>query len=172
MIDDLKKTDWSRVDRSGSGRNLPEVIPTDPEALAPAPSQTVGGVLQRLKEGKIVRQAALQELEVITTARLNVLTHQLQEAAKVKKTEATVTADRFLKELDLQFQEVVQALGIRNEAIRRETMKKLNDETARDLEEIINKDWPDFMKNETIDAINRRWHQFLGNLMKDVSGDE
>ena len=172
MIDDLKKTDWSRVDRSGSGRNLPAVIPTDPGALAPAPSQTVGGVLQRLKEGKIVRQAAVQELEVITTARLNVLTHQLQEAAKVKKTEATVTADRFLKELDLQFQEVVQALGIRNEAIRRETIKKLNNETARDLEEIINKDWPDFMKNETIKAINRRWYQFLGNLMKDASRDE
>ena len=99
MTDDLKKTDWSRVGRSGPGRNLPKVIPTDLEVLAPAPSQTVGSVLQRLKEGKIVRKAAVQELEVITTARLDVLTHQLQEAAKVKKTEATVTADRFLKEL-------------------------------------------------------------------------
>ena len=65
MTDDLKKTDWSRVGRSGPGRNLPEVIPTDPEVLAPAPSQTVGSVLQRLKEGKIVRKAAVQELEVI-----------------------------------------------------------------------------------------------------------
>ena len=172
MIDDPKKTDWSRVDHSAPDRNLPEVIPTGPEVLAPAPSQTVGGVLQRLKEGKIVRKAALHELEVIATARLDVLTHQLQEAAKVKKTEATVTADRFLKELDLQFQEVVQALGIRNEAIRRETLKKLSDETSRDLKEIVNKDWPDFMKNETIDAINHRWRQFLRNLMKDVSGDE
>ena len=172
MTDNPKETDWSRVDRSGPGRNLPEVIPTGPEVLAPAPSQTVGGVLQRLKEGKIVRKAAVQELEVITTARLDVLTHQLQEAAKVKKTEATVTTDRFLKELDLQFQEVVQALGIRNEAIRRDTLKKLNDETARDLKEIMNKDWPDFMKTETIDAINCRWRQFLMNLMKDVSGDE
>ena len=36
MTDDLKKTDWSRVGRSGPGRNLPEVIPTDPEVLAPA----------------------------------------------------------------------------------------------------------------------------------------
>ena len=172
MTDDPKKTDWSRVDRSGPVRNLPEVIPTDPEVLAPAPSQTVGGVLQRLKEGKIVRKAAVQELEAITTARLDVLTHQLQEATKVKKIEATVTADRFLKELDLQFQEVVQGLGIRNEAIRRETMKKLNDDTTRDLKEIMNKDWPDSIKNETIDAITYRWRQFLRNLMKDVSGDE
>ena len=172
MTDDLKKADWSRVDRSAPGRNLPEVSPTGPEVLAPAPSQTVGGVLQRFKEGKILRNTAIQELEKITTARLDVLTHQLQEAAKVKKTEATVTADRFLKELDLQFQEVVQELGIRNEAIRRETLKKLSDETARDLQEIMNKDWPDFMKNEIIDAIKSRWRQFLGNLMKDVSGDE
>ena len=36
----------------------------------------------------------------------------------------------------------------------------------------MNKDWPDFMKDETIDAINSRWRQFLRNLMKDVSGDE
>ena len=74
--------------------------------------------------------------------------------------------------LDLQFQEVVQALGLRNEAIRRDTLKKLNDETARDLKEIMNRDWPDFMKNETINAITRRWDQFLKNLMKDVSRDE
>ena len=108
MTDDLKKTDWSRVDRSGPGRNLPEVIPTDPEVLAPTPSQTVGGVLQRLKEGKIVRKAALQELEAITTARLDVLTQSASRGRESQEDRVyrPLPTDS-LRSLTFSFQEVV-----------------------------------------------------------------
>lgn len=172
MTDDSKKTDWSRVDRTVSSRDLPAVVPVAGEALTPSAPEAVGGVVQRFKEGKIKREATIQKLQAMAAAQFDVLSHQLREASKVKKAEATVTAERFLKEIDLQFQEVAQQLGVRNEAIRRETLKTLSDETARDLQEIQNKDWPDFMVDTTVEAIKTRWNKFVADLMKDLGDDE
>ena len=171
MTDDPKKTDWSPVEHHDPTRNLPEVVSTGPEGLTPAPSVAFGSVLQNLKIGRIERKAAVKELEVITAGQIDVLIHQVKEAAKVKKTEATVTADKFLKELDLQFQEVVQALGLKNEAIRVDTLKKLGDRTAQDMKEVMNKDWPESMKDDVLLAIKVRWKGFVEDLMKDVSGE-
>lgn len=172
MTDDSKKTDWTLVEGTGPTRNLPELIPPGRETPPPPTSKSVGGVLQQLKEGQIKRKAAIHELDAIMSTQLDVLTHQLLEASKVKKAEATVTSDKLLKELDLQFQEVVQALGLRNEGIRRETMIKLNDQTASDLRAIMDKDWPESMKEDTIEAIKARRTRFMHNLAKDVVDDD
>jgi len=100
MTDDRKKTDWSSVKDTSQDGKLPEIIPAGRELVDQTKSKTVGGVLQRLKEGQIKKTAAIQELQLMTAAQMDVLAHQLQEAGKVKKTEATVTAVIFFKEHD------------------------------------------------------------------------
>ena len=168
MSDDLKKTDWSRVDDVATGRKLPDLVPAGDGALAVRQSEGEKGIVQQLREGKIKRRAAIEALEKVASAHLEVLSHQLTEAARVKKTEATVLADQLLKGLDLQFQEVLSELGLRNEAIRSATLKKLNDQTARELAEFANKDWPDFMRDESIKLVKERWGRFLNRLRQDV----
>ena len=168
MSDDPKNTDWSRVDDVATGRKLPDLVPAGPGALTVRQSEGHKGIVQQIREGKIKRRAAIQALEKIASAHLEVLSHQLHEVARVKKTEATVLADQLLKGLDLQSQEVLSELGLRNEKIRRTTLKKLNDETAKELREFANKDWPDFMREASITLVTDRWSRFLSRLSQDV----
>lgn len=168
MPDDPQKTDWSRVNDVATGRNMSDLVPAGPGALAVRQSANDKGVVQKLREGKIKRRAAVQALERAATVQLEVLSHQLHEAARVKKTEATVLAEQLLKGLDLQFQEVLSELGLRNEGIRLATLKKLNDETAKELKEFANKDWPDFMREASIALVTERWRRFLNRLSQDV----
>lgn len=169
MSDDPKKTDWSRVTDAAAGKTLPELVPTGPGAVAvrQAAAETTG-IVQQLKEGKIRRRAAVEALQKTAEVQLDVLSHQLQEAARVKKTEATVLAEQLLKGLDLQFQQVLSELGLRNEAIRAATLKKLNDQTAKELKEFTNKDWPDFMREASIKLVTERWQKFIHRLSQDV----
>ena len=167
MADDRKNTDLTTVGIPDSTRNPSSLIPAGRQAALPQ-AESVTGIVQQLKEKRIKRRAAVKALEIATSAQLEVITRQVHEASRVKKTEATVVADQMLKELDLQFQKVLGELGVRNEAIRRATLAKINDETARDLREFANKDWPDFMREAAEELVKERWQRFVNRLLQDV----
>ena len=166
--DDHQKTDWTAVDALATTRAPRDLARAGSHDVIVSEPEGVTGIVQRLKERRIKRHAAVKALETATSAQLEVIAHQVQEAARVKKAEATVLADQLLKDLDLQFQQVLSELGVRNEAIRRATLTKLNDETARDLREFANKDWPDFMRQASIEMVTKRWQRFISRLGQDI----
>jgi hypothetical protein len=165
-----ERSDWSKIDamtRKDSVQDAELVI--SPSAAAPmATAQTIHGVIAKFKANSLERRAALEEIQLATRARLDVFGHQLQEAAKTKKAEATMIAKQFLAQIDADYQHVLHEIGVRNEGARRETLKKIGDETSRDLDEIQNKNWPDFMIKATIELIMKRYTKFLARLDEDL----
>lgn len=170
MAQDPEKTDWSKVNALTRPDNSNELVSQSSIPQSPTP-ESMQGVITRLRANGIQRKAALEAMKAATSARLEVFNHQLQEAVKTKKAEATMLTDQVLADLDGQYQAFLSEIGVRNEAVRNDTLKKLGDETARSLKEIQGKDWPDFMITETIKVITDRYNKFLDRLRGELTDE-
>ena len=172
MDDAPKKRDWSTVNQMLDKREpLPVHADTSvvPDVTTPK-ADAVQGLVQQMKAGAVQRRAALDQMKALTKSQLEVFTHQLQNAARVKKVESTVLTEQFLQKLDHDYNEILSQLRLRNEAFRRDTLKKLGDETAKDLEEIATKDWPDWMIKKSLEMVETRYNKFLDKLFEDANG--
>ena len=177
MTDKIQKTDWSKVDSLANPNSATATTnalgqPIVPDAPMAHDSQDIKGVIAEYKAGKIKKKAALDAYEKISKAQLTLLEHQLGEAVKSKKAEATMIAKEFLAKLDADYQLVLQGIGVANEKARQETLLHLGNQTSRSLKEVQEADWPQFMVLETVKVITARYKKFLDQIQQDLNSSD
>jgi hypothetical protein len=142
-----------------------------PPAMPTAPDQfgKPEGIIASYKAAKVQREATLDYLRTWYREQLEVTKHRLAEAARVRKTEATVIAEQFLRELDQRHLEYLSDLGLRNVATRQDALAKLTDQTSGKLRELQERDWPPELQEQTIKGILDLHKRFFDRLMEEIA---
>jgi hypothetical protein len=175
-VDKILRDRKQRSKTSGTGKELvlePEVLPAalpmrpGPAPEAPEPSN----IIARFKTRQIERKLAAAQLTEYYDARMELLKHQLKEAVRARKAEATESAERFLMELNQNHLKFVAELGLSNVDKRQDIMMELNERTARRIEEIYNRDWPQMLKDQAIDELMKMSEDFADRLRHDLGGE-
>jgi hypothetical protein len=179
-----KKTDWKKtedlilrsslppaeIDDSGeesTGGEL-SVRPAMPIAAPIPDAKAVQGILAQWKSNNLERSAALAALKENYSSQLDVLKHCLTAAARVKKTQADVMAEEYLKELDARHLEVLTEIGLRNKDTREKALLELTDRTVEKLREVQGKDWPEALIEDTIQKLLGLRERLVAEILEEL----
>jgi hypothetical protein len=187
MAEDKEKTDWTHVNNAIQKRRADASMPATSDLgsaggpLAPRNSlgvQTAGsppnlianpeGIIARFKMNQVAKKAAISHLESWYGAQLDVVRHQLSEVARAKKAETTLLADQFLSSINAQHLSFLADLGLKNEGARSAALIKLADQTAATLKEIATRDWPESIREQTINGVIERNQRFFSKLVNEL----
>jgi len=180
--DDPDKPDWSRVDKAIKDKTAIERTSQSKDLLSTQPPSEQSDILtQRItvpntilaqyKAGKLQKKVALQALEENYTAQLEVLKHQLKQASLVRRTQIDVLAEEFLKDLDSRHLAVLNEIGLRNMDTRLNALMELTDQTTQKLREVLAKNWPQSLIDETIQNIDVLRKRMVHDIMKELDAD-
>jgi len=180
--DDPSESDWKRVEknidqntaiqRTSQGKEfLPAQAPSERSEILKQQISVPTGILANFKAGKIKRTVALQALEDNYNTQLDVLKHQLKQAALVKRTQIDVLAEEFLKDLDSRHLAVLTEIGLRNVDTRVKALVDMTDQAALKLREVQAKNWPQQLIDETIQNILLLRTRMMHDLMKELATD-
>jgi hypothetical protein len=145
-------------------------IPSTPAVMPPASDQQLG-ILGQWRANKLGRKAAMESIQLHYTSQLDALAHQLAKAAQVRKAQADVMAEEFLKELDTQHLAVLTEFGLRNKETRERALIELTDATASKLREVQEKDWPEELIRDTIMQLFSLRKRVVSEMMKELGGE-
>jgi len=175
------KTDWSRVSTSlqPSAAEPNAVVPAQnrPTELAEVNAIKVPkmeaprGILSEFKANHIKRKAAMTALQTHYDGQLDVLTHTLAKVGQVEKSRADVVAEEFLKELDAKHLEVLVELGMRNKQTRERALLELTDQTVRTVRDVMAKDWPEELIQETLQQLFALRKRVIGEILKELGSE-
>ena len=87
------------------------------------------------------------------------------------KARADVDYENYLKELDAEHLEVLAELGLRNKDVRERTLLQLTEMTAVKLKEVQAADWPNELKDATVNELFELRKRFAAEMMKELGGD-
>jgi hypothetical protein len=156
---------WDNVDKrvraqkesaNGSHPMLPRGAGLVAVAPAAAPTPQVAEpttIVARVKANMIQRKIGVAQLDELYKAQMDLIRHQLKEAVRARKAEATEAADRYLLELNRSHLNFLAELGLKNVDKRQEIVIELNERTSQRLSDIMNRDWPASLKDHAVDEI-------------------
>lgn len=181
-----KKTDWKKTEDLILRSSLPpaeiddvpegapgaelSVRPAMPIAAPIPDAKAVQGILAKWRSNNLERGAALAALKENYTSQLDVLKHCLTAAARVKKTQADVMAEEYLKELDARHLEVLTEIGLRNKDTREKALLELTDRTVEKLREVQGKDWPEALIEDTIQKLLGLRERLVAEILEELGG--
>lgn len=177
MADKDQKSDWSDVSRAiqrtevgtlplaNTQPSQHSVAALTPDGKAP---DDPSGVIAQYKARKLQREFVLKHLKGWYDARLEVTQHQLVEAVRVKKAEASLVGEQLLARLNEQHLAFMMDLGLGNLDTRQKTLKKLGDQTAAALREISNRDWPPEIIQDQITQVMSWYKEFAAKLRQEL----
>jgi len=172
-----KKTNWDDIERLSKGsRKEPNPIETQLSQPSPNPnaneiarkSSETEGVIANFKQKKIERRAQLEAVRLRCDGELEALQHKIVKAIVVEKAKADVMAEEFLKELDAQHLKVLSDLGLRNKETREKALIELTESTVQRIREVKDKDWPQFLVEETVNEILALRKRALNEIMDEL----
>jgi hypothetical protein len=182
LMDDNKK-DWTQVSRALQRRHSDTTMPLNPERPLEVP-QKLGralesggnssavekpdGFIANYKANKIEREAAIDHLKVWYQSQLEVAKHQLHEVVRVRKAQASIQAEQFLRSLDQQHLEYLADLGLRNMTTRQRMLLELGDQTSSILAEVVDRDWPPEMMEQTVMSIIELRQRHFDKIMQEL----
>ncbi len=168
------KTDWTNVNKAVQRRQLDSDLPINPEGVGSPASAIVRpgsntplspeGFIANYKANKITRTAVLEHLKVFHASQLEAAKHHLIEAVRVRKADSTATADQFLQLINARQLQFLTDIGLRDNQLRAEAVRKLQAQTAEQLKQTMAQDWPEALRENAINGIvelNRRFFQRL-----------
>jgi len=175
-MSDVKK--WDKVDNIARAKEKdinPQARKGALEVKAPdellESNETPTDIVTRYKANKIKRNNAIEQLSVWYDAQLEITKTHLKEAVIAKKEQIGREAQQFITELDRRHLEFLAEIGLKNKAIRESTLIKLADQTKDSLSELESRratgTYPDFLINETIEAIINVHRKFFEKLQRD-----
>jgi hypothetical protein len=86
----------------------------------------------------------------------------------VRKAETTLLADQFLSSINAQHLAFLADLGLTNEGARAKALVKLADQTTETLKEIEERDWPEAIRDQTINGVLERNERFFKKLVNEL----
>ncbi len=158
---------WDEVDRiirdRGNSDNsqasnqviMPEILPpvaaetTMPTPITPEP----GNIIDRYRARQIDRKVARAHWEQYYNARLELVGHELKEAVRAKSAEMTAKVERVLMQLNDSHLQFLAELGLKNVGQRQSILIKLQEQTSRQIQDVMERDWPQQLKDQTIDQL-------------------
>jgi hypothetical protein len=145
---------------------LPALAPASspPTPQLPEPLTIIG----RFRANQINRKLAVAQLSEYYDARMDLIRHQLKEAVRAGKAQATEAGDRYLMELNRSHLGFLAELGLKNVDRRQEILIELNERTAQRLADITSRDWPDFLKDQAVDEITLMNQDFAQRLRHEL----
>jgi hypothetical protein len=174
--DNPSKTDWSMVSASISKYPSRSITPAPIRSTELAEANAINvpelkapdGILSQFKANLIKRKAAMTALQTHYDSQLDVLTHTLAKAAQVEKSRADVMAEEYLNELDAKHLEVLAQLGMRNKQTRERALLELTDQTVARMRDVMAKDWPQELIEETISDLLALRKKVLAEILKEL----
>jgi hypothetical protein len=125
-------------------------------------------MLSQWREKRITQKAAVEQLKILYEGQRELIKHQVSEAVRLGKADATRTAETHLFKLNAQHLEELDKLGLQNYGKRQEMLRKLADQTTQNLRQAIESDWPESIKSKTIKGIFDLNNQFYGKLTREL----
>jgi hypothetical protein len=123
------------------------------------------GVFSRLKAGSIAKQAALEEIRALSAAHLEATKHALSRALEVDKQRVDLVAQKYIYQITEEHLKDMREMGLQNYDTRLKTLLKLNEETSKLLQQASGQDVPEFMRQQTIERIVKRYQEFSDTIM-------
>ncbi len=105
---------------------------------------------------------------VMDSAQLDATKHQLSEVARVRKAQATVIAEQFIRALDQRHLEYLTSLGLRNLEVRQRALIEVGDQTTAMLRELETRDWPQHLIDKTIQSVVELHARFFEKIMAEL----
>lgn len=173
---------WDEVDRrirSNTADNslpptealVPELVPptslTDVSTLS-ASTPEPGNIVDRYRARQIDRRVARAYWEQYYDAKLELVRHELKEAVRAKSAEMTAKVERVLMQLNDAHLQFLAELGLKNIAQRQKILIQLQEQTSRQMQEVLNRDWPQALKNQTIDQLLAMSKSFAEKLHREL----
>ena len=179
MSDETNKTDWNRVERMARPDEAPSsdgaLVPSRPQDVAIPSPANIGeptGILAKYKANKLERKAALKALEKSYSGQLSVLEHQIVKAEGLRKTEISVLAEEFLKDLDARHLEVLAEIGMRNKGTREAALVNLTEQTVEKLKDVQQRDWPESLVRDTVRDLLELRERLVREIMEELGNAE
>jgi len=122
-------------------------------------------LIGRYQAKKIERKSAVEQLRAIHQTRLEAAKFALTKALEVEKGRIDLVANKYLYQLTQEYLQDMAVMGLSNEGARTKTLFALNDQTTKALLEAQAAQWPDTLKNKTINSIMKRYEDFSNGLM-------
>jgi len=126
------------------------------------------GIIASYKAGKVQREAVIEYLRTWYSAQLDATKHQLSEVARVRKAQATVIAEQFIRALDQRHLEYLTSLGLRNLEVRQRALIEVGDQTTAMLRELETRDWPQHLIDKTIQSVVELHARFFEKIMAEL----
>lgn len=153
------------------------VIKKDPDASPQEISQHMtlpvskleeaDGIIARFKQGQVQRKQSIELLKAWYDSQLEVTKYQLGQAVRLKKKETDVDVERYLTDLNKRHLYHLQELKFKNLDQRFAALDELGEKTARMLEKIKGRDWPENIKEDTINGIIKLQTNFFEKVMEE-----
>jgi hypothetical protein len=167
------KHDWSNIDALVPARNTAELAHQPATADVPLAGIETRiakiherrlGVISRFKAGQIEKRAAIAEIGELTNAHLEATKHALGRALEVHKQRVDLIAQKYIYQITEEHLRDMRDMGLHNLESRGQTLLKLNIETAKLLKQAETQDVPEFMRKKTLDAIFKKYEEFLSKI--------
>lgn len=173
------ETDWSEVEnrlqpREQEPNDLRETpspsVSEEPEAEHPLMERFGGpdGVIMEFKKGRVRKKHALEALRAWHQGQLTIAENQIKEAVKVHTAKARSKAEKYLAEIDQEYLRFLGELGLQNVNERQNMVIRLNEQTSKNLKQIMESDWPQPMKDKAIDRIREMHESFAEKLQREL----
>jgi hypothetical protein len=178
LVADLpEKSDWSKVDKQ---------LKSDPEGTQDLPVPSLGGpeggaqhplierfgnpkgVILEFKANRIQRRHALEALKEYHNGQLTVARTQIQEAVRIRTAEARQQAEQYLARIDTEYIQYLAALGMRNVDERQRMLIRLHEQTSTNLKQVLDADWPEKLRERSIDQIMELHDRFAAKLTREL----
>jgi len=163
---------WSEVNKQLARRERGD-LPLNPDRPLEVPAslsqsasgiQSPDGVIANFKANLIQRRAALQQIRAYADEQLNVVKHMLSEASRVRRTEITLKAEEFLRDLSARHLANLQQIGLQNIAMHNNVVEDLMNEVSKTLGQFSGADWPEALKQDAIGSVMKQYKRFLDQL--------
>jgi hypothetical protein len=122
-------------------------------------------LIGRFQANKIERKSAVEQLRAIHQTRLEAAKFALGKALEVEKGRIDLVANKYLYQITQEYLQDMAVMGLSNEESRSKTLFALNNQTTKALLEAQAAQWPETLKNKTINSIMKRYEDFSNNLM-------
>ena len=181
------KVDWSQIEsrmRSKEGGPdgsdlVPNVVgrmelaptelaaPTELSVTLPDTDQ-YRGILFQYQKGKIDRKSALKAVQVGYDSQLDALRYQLKQAVNVSNARADRIAEEFLAKLNSEHLAILRQFNLKDLDARSAARIEVQDIIAAKLREVQSKDWPQPLKDSTIDDLIDLGKRVCAKMLKEL----
>ncbi len=161
-----KNSQWDMVEAVTESKNAPSQKEISHSmSIDPKLVREPEGVIENFRHNKITQQAGLAIVKEWYNSQLEVAKHQLKKAVVLKTREADVDAEKFLAKINQRHLVFLRDLETSNLDERFGALEGLGDQTSAMLKKLIEKDWPESMRNQMIDGVSELQKRFFEKIM-------